>query len=80
MSKKWEELTDEFDVESEDGKRFHLLEHTTMVDATSLTNPNARPIPSVKTVRTSDGYLCKRIDDDNWEIIELGLKVKRVRR
>ncbi len=78
MSKKWEELTNEFDAESEDGQCFRIQIYTTMIDSSSLSNPNAAPLKGLRTARTSDGYHCNRIDDDNWEIVELGLKVTRV--
>jgi len=76
MSKKWEELTEEFDVESEDGQRFHILVFTTMIDASSMSNPNAAPLQGLKRVCTSDGEACNRINDDTFEIV--GLRVKRV--
>ena len=79
MSKKWEELTDQFDAESEDGQRFHILIYTTMIDANSTSNHNAAPLEGLKTARTSDGYHCNYIDDDNWQIVELGLRVSRVK-
>jgi hypothetical protein len=78
MSRKWEELTDEFDVESEDGRQFHILIYMTMIDASSMSNPNAAPVEGLKRACTSEGHNCKRIDDDTFEIIELGLQVKQV--
>ncbi len=80
MTKIGQELTDEFDAESEDGQRFHLLVYTDMIDAKSMSTPNAPPLEGFKDIRTSDGYPCNCIDDDNYEIVKLGrlLKVRRV--
>jgi len=78
MRKKWEELTDEFDAETEHGERFRILIFTTMIDASSMSNPTAPPVRGLKSARTSQGHHCNRIDDDNWEIVGLGIRVKRV--
>lgn len=78
MSRKWEELTDEFDTDSEDGQRFHILIYTTMIDASTLSNPSAAPLKGLKRACTSEGHNCNRIDDDTFEIVDLGLQVKRV--
>lgn len=78
MSKNWEKLTDEFDAESADGERFRILVYTTMIDACSMSKPNAAPIEGLKRACTSDGQPCNFIDDDTFEIVELGLQVKRI--
>lgn len=78
MSKKWEELTDEFDAVSDDGQQFRMLVYTTMIDASSASNPNAAPLEGFKRICTSDGQNCNRIDDDTFEIVGLSLQVKRV--
>ena len=77
MSKNWEELTDEFDAVSEDGQQFRMLVYTTMIDVSSKSNPNAAPLEGLKRICTSDGQNCNRIDDDTFEIVGLGLQVKR---
>jgi len=76
MAKKWEELTDEFDAASDDGQRFHMLVYTTMIDAGAMSQPNA--VPLLKRICTLDGQVCNRIDDSTFEIVGLGLRVKRV--
>lgn len=78
MSKKWEELTEEFSAVSEDGRLFRLLVFTTMIDASAMSKPNAAPLKGLKRVCTSDGQHCNYVDDDTFEIVELGLRVKRV--
>jgi len=79
MSNKWEELTEQFAVQAEDGQQFHIEVYTTMIDASSMSNPNASPLEGLKTFRTTDGHNCNRIDDDNYEIVNLGcLKVHRI--
>jgi hypothetical protein len=78
MSRKREELTEEFDAVSEDGDLFHLLVFTEMIDDSTMSNPNAAPLRGLKRVCTSDGQDCNHIGDDTFEIVELGLRVKRV--
>ncbi len=76
---KWEELTGQFTAESDDGQRFEILVYTTFVEAGSFANRNAPPLEGrLKTIRTADGYAVNRIDDDNFEIVQLGLRVRRV--
>ena len=77
MSKNWEELTDEFDAVSEDGQQFRMVVYTTMIDVSSMSNPNAAPLEDLKRICTSDGQNCNQIDDDTFEIVGLGLQVKR---
>jgi len=72
-----EVLTDEFDAESEDGRRFHILIYTEMLDASSKTSAGYKP--GRKRICTSDGHHCNHIDDDMFEIVALCLKVKRVK-
>ena len=78
MPKKWEQLTGEFDAVSDDGQRFHMLVYTTMIDASSMSDPSAAPIEGLTRIRTSDGWNCNRIDNDTFIIVRLGLQVKRV--
>jgi hypothetical protein len=78
MSKQWEEMTEEFRAVSEDGRLFNLMVFTTMIDVSSTSNPNAAPLKGFKRVCTSDGQDCNHVDDDTFEIVELGLRVKRV--
>ena len=77
MSKKREVQSEQFDAVSDEGRRFRLRILTTMIDASSMSNPDAAPIEGMKSVRTSDGMHCNWIDDDTFEIVELGLQVKR---
>lgn len=74
----WEKLTDEFDAESEEGLRVHIFVYTMMVDAGWMSDSNAAPRQGLKRVCTSDGQDCICIDDDTFEIVGLGIRVKRV--
>ena len=73
MSKKREELTDEFDAVSEHGEQFGMLVYTTMIDVSSMSTPNAAPLEGLKRICTSEGQNCNRIDDDTFEIVGLGV-------
>lgn len=71
--------TDEFDAQSEDGRTFHILIYRDVINAGTLTNPNAT-IDGLKSARTTEGYHCNFIDEreSTFEIVELGLQVNRV--
>ena len=73
----WEEITDEFDAVSEDGQSFRVVIYTTMIDASSPDNPNAEPIEGMKRYCTTNGQECSRIDGDTFEIVGLGLRIRR---
>lgn len=75
---KWEQITDEFAAESDDGQRFRMLVYQTFIDVCSRSNPNAPPAKGQKTLRTDEGYHVNRIDEDHFEIVGLGLRLKRV--
>ena len=77
---RWAETTDEFDAISEDGQTFRIVVSMTMIDNTSSGNPNAKPLEGrLKRYCTSDGQDCERIDDDTFEVVGLGLRVRRTR-
>jgi hypothetical protein len=78
MSKQWEKKTEEFRAVSEDGRLFNLLVFTTMTDVSSMSNPNAASLKGPMRVCTSDGQNCNYVGDDTFEIVGLGLRVKRV--
>jgi hypothetical protein len=79
VAKKWEKLTDEFDAESEDGQRFHVLVYTTMIDTRTMRDATSPPCEGMKEALTTEGYHCNYIDDNTFEIVQLGLQVKRVK-
>jgi hypothetical protein len=79
MPKEWEELTEEFNAKSPDGRVFHIRVYTKMIDATNMSNGDAPPIQGMKTARTSEGDHCYDIDEDSLKIVELDLIVRRVR-
>ena len=69
--------TDEFEAHSEDGRRFFVTIYTDVINAGTLTDPNAT-IDGLKSARTSEGYHCNFIDQNTWEIVELGLRIRRL--
>lgn len=72
-------LMDEFDAVSEDGKHFHILVYVKEIDVRSMDKGNEAPLEGLKEVVTSEGYRCNFIDDNTFEIVPLGIKVKRIR-
>jgi len=73
----WEELTDEFDAVSADGKKFHILVYTTIFDESAISSQDEAPPAELKRICTSDGQDCNQIDEDTFEIVDLGFSVKR---
>ena len=83
MSRRRQELTDEFDLEAEDGRVFHVLEYTTILESPCLGTVKAPPVKGLKDLITSEGYHCNCVDADPevFEIVELHcLRVRRVSR
>ena len=72
-----EKLMDEFDAVAEDGRRYRLQVYKEILDTGALHDPTATCLPGFKRVCTSDGMDCSRINDDTFEIVSLGLIVKR---
>lgn len=77
MGVKETRLTGQFTAESEDGRRFDLSIYTEILDAGTLQNPGAT-LAGAKSILTSEGHHVNRIDDLNYEIVELGLRVKKI--
>lgn len=70
-------LTTQFTAKSEDGHEFHLLVYTEILDVGIFQDPRATVEGAVSVV-TSEGQKVNQIDDLNYEIVELGLKVRKV--
>lgn len=65
-----------FIAKSEDGREFHLIWYEIQKFL-----PTMGPIQNIKglpEVRTSTGYPCTIIDEDNFVIDRLGIRVKRI--
>jgi len=77
MGIKERRLTEQFTAKSEDGRQFDLLVYTDILDSGTFQNP-AATVEGIKTILTSEGYHVNRVDDLNYEIVELGLNVKKV--
>ena len=77
MGRKERRLTEQFMAKSEDGRQFNLLVYTDILDRSTFQNPTAT-VEGIKTIQTSEGYHVNRIDDLNYEIVELGLNVKKI--
>jgi hypothetical protein len=68
--------TDEFTVQVPDGRRFAVLEHTSMIDAGSHDGPGE--IRGLRELRTADGLAVNVRGDGTYEIVALGLTARRV--
>ena len=77
MGVKEKRLTGQFTAKSDDGRQFDLLVYTDILDVGTPQNPNAT-VEGLKTILTTEGHHVNRIDDLNYEIVELELRVKKV--
>jgi hypothetical protein len=78
MTQTWEERTGEFEVVADDGHFYRIEELAGMADVTpagSLIKQSA--MTGMKRYCTCDGLSCNRIDEQTYEIVALGLKVRR---
>lgn len=78
MPRKWEELTDSFNAVSDDGTQYQLHEFTTMQDVTTFDSEGREAMATLKSYRTSEGLHCNVVDDQTFEIVALGLRVRRL--
>lgn len=69
---------EKFLAESAGGRQFKIRVYVHEKLAKSLDRP-VQVLQGTKEARTSEGYHCNFIDDNTWEIVELGLKVKKLR-
>jgi hypothetical protein len=72
-------LKEEFDSVSDDGRQFRIRIFVKEIDVRSITDPHAKPMHGLTEAITSEGYHCKYIGEDVWEIIALGIKARRFR-
>ena len=79
MSRISEELSEEFDVESEDGQRFRLEAHAAWQEIQPMGPQSPKCLPTgMKRFQTTTGQVCNRIDEDTYVIVERNLQVKRI--
>ncbi len=75
MGRRWEERTDEFDVEDEAGNIYHVVQYTEF----ERVSP-AQAVSLGNTCKTTDGNHVNRLSEDEFEIITFAgdIRVKRV--
>lgn len=71
-------LINAFDAVDENGKQETLHVYADMVPQATKDNPQAAPRIGVKTVVTSDGVPCNRIDDDTFQVLSSDRILRRV--
>ena len=74
MSRNFERLTDQFDARSADGQEFRIHVYTTMIEV----GAGQPPVEGLKRACTAQGQVCNRVDEDTFEILNLGLRVRRI--
>ncbi len=67
-----------FSARAADGTVYRLIEYAHMQDVKTRATPNARDVEGLHELTTHDGLRVKVIADNEYEIVDLGLKVTRV--
>ena len=68
-----------FKVRSEDGREFVVIESVGLLDVTSQSSPGMDQIESgLRRLRTTQGHVVNRKGQDEFEIVELGLRVRKI--
>jgi hypothetical protein len=70
-------LADDFIAKSDSGTRYRVYIWQHWVDASTLQAPGA--VPGLKEARLSTGEQVNSIDDDTYEIVQTGVRIKRDR-
>jgi len=74
-----DELIEQVEVESEDGRRFVLHIYETLEEFTPMGSDMRQWLATgLKRVSTDRGQACNRLDDGTFEIVALRLQVRRV--
>lgn len=74
---KSKEKTNQFNVYTDDGKKFEVIEYTEFLDAGDYQNPN-ETIPGLKSLQTKDGMKVNYDKgSDTYKIVQLGLVCRR---
>lgn len=69
--------TNEFKMQSPDGKTVMIYEFTEFLDAGSFKEPNAR-VEGLKSFHTDDGMHVNFISESEYKIVETGVMLRRV--
>lgn len=68
--------TERFQIRAEDGSKYEAIEITTFLHVYS--HSGCSIIPSLKRLQTADGYHINFDGQQEYTIIELGLRAKRI--
>ena len=67
-----------FSVSAADGTVYKIIEYAHMQDVRTRATPNARDVEGLHELVTNDGMVVNDLGGNEYEIVDLGLKVKRV--
>jgi hypothetical protein len=67
-----------FSARAADGTVYRIIEYAHMQDVRTRTTPKARDVEGLHELVTHDGLRVNELGENEYEIVELGLKVKRV--
>ena len=67
-----------FSVRAADGTVYRIIEKAHMQDVRTRTTPNARDVEGLHELVTADGMRVNALGENEYEIVDLALKVTRV--
>ena len=67
-----------FTVRSADGTVYRIIEKAHMRDVRTMATPNARDVEGLHELITDDGMKVNVLGENEYEIVDLALKVTRV--
>src|SRR5688500_13968711 len=67
-----------FSARAEDGTVYRIIEYAHMQDVRTRATPNARDVEGLHELTTHDGMRVNVVGENEYEIVDLALKLKRV--
>lgn len=67
-----------FSARAADGTVYRIIEYAHMQDVRTRSTPNARDVEGLHELTTHDGLRVNVIADNEYEIVDLGVKLTRV--
>ena len=67
-----------FKVRSEDGREFTVVETVPLIDVTSQSSSGKECMEGLPRLTTLEGHTVTRKGPDEFEIVELGLRVRKI--
>lgn len=73
-----EEPVGQFDVQTEDGQTFRVVEYRKVIDAGTMAEPHKKVYGKLKHLQTTEGYDVSPLPDGGFHIVNLDLKAHKI--